>query len=34
LDAAEHDLILNEKVLGGHRVTFGVRNKPVSKSQP
>lgn len=26
------DLIPNEKVLGGRRVTFGVRAKPVSKS--
>ena len=26
------DLIPNEKVLGGRRVTFGVRTKPVSKS--
>ena len=25
------DLIPNEKVLGGHRVIFGVRAKPVSK---
>jgi hypothetical protein len=26
------DLIPNEKVLGGRRVIFGVRAKPVSKS--
>ena len=26
------DLIPNEKVLGGRRVTFGVRAKPFSKS--
>jgi hypothetical protein len=25
------DLIPNEKVLGGHRVIFGVRAKPVNK---
>jgi hypothetical protein len=28
------DLIPTEKVMGGRRVTFGVRTKPVSKSQP
>jgi len=26
------DLIPNEKVLGGRRVIFGVRAKPISKS--
>ena len=26
------DLIPTEKVLGGRRITFGVRTKPVSKS--
>jgi hypothetical protein len=28
------DLIPTEKVMNGRRVTFGVRTKPVSKSQP
>ena len=28
------DLIPTEKVMGGRRVTFGVRTKPFSKSQP
>ena len=28
------DLIPTEKVMGGRRVTFGVRTKPVSKPQP
>jgi hypothetical protein len=27
------DLIPTEKVMGGRRVTFGVRTKPVGKSQ-